>query len=256
MSALQLSDLVLVPCHAAFKSTVTEAPADLESDDAWVLQPFQKGEPPFYLEHIRRGIVIAANDPAALLLFSGGRTRLDAGDWSEAKTYHKIALARKFWITDQLKATRASVAERTDIESYARDSFENLLFGICRFHQVTGIYPRNVTVATWAFKAARFDFHRAAIRFPMYRFRFVGVNDPLDLGAALTGERKALRSFGGDPFGTGKDLSEKRAKRNPFDQVHQYHRCPGMQGFFEFMADPGNAERSYTQRLPWEDATG
>jgi hypothetical protein len=113
-----------------------------------------------------------------------------------------------------------------------------------------------VTVASWAFKAARFDLHRAAIRFPAYRFRFVGVNEPLDLGDALNGERKALRSFSEDPFGSGKDLSGKRANRNPFGQVHQYRECPGMQDFFGFMEDTGNAEKPYGARLPWEDTTG
>lgn len=132
----------------------------------------------------------------------------------------------------------------------------NLLFGIGRFQQLVKSYPRTVTVASWAFKSARFDLHRAAIRFTAYRFRFVGVNDPLDLGDALNGERQALYSFGKDPFGSGDDLSGKRTKRNPFHQKHAYYECPGMQQFFAFMADPGNAEKRYHAQLPWEDPTG
>ena len=31
-------------------------------------------------------------------------------------------------------------------EEYARDSFENLLFSVCRFRQLTGAYPANITV--------------------------------------------------------------------------------------------------------------
>ncbi|MCI0705445.1 MAG: hypothetical protein L0241_30665 [Planctomycetia bacterium] len=247
---------MLVAGHAAFKSNVAGVPADIDSDDAWVLQPFQVGEPPFYVEHIRRGVVLAANNPVALLLFSGGRTRPDSGEWSEAKTYHEIARATEFWIPDKLKTTRDGLAARTDLENFARDSFENVLFGICRFQQLVGSYPRTVTVASWAFKSARFDLHRAAIRFPAYRFRFVGVNDPLDLSDALNGERKALHSFSGDPFGSGADLSGKRLKRNPFDQVHTYRECPGMREFFTFMADPGNSEKPYGAQLPWEDPTG
>ncbi len=100
MSDLQLQDLVLVAGHAAFKSTVTGVPNDPESDDSWVLQDFQIGEPPFYLEHIRRGVVLAANNPVALLVFSGGRTRHESGPWSEAKTYHEVAMSRRFWIPD------------------------------------------------------------------------------------------------------------------------------------------------------------
>jgi hypothetical protein len=256
----RLRDLVLVAGHAAFKANVSGVPAAVDSDDAWVLQSFQTGEPPFYVEHIRRGVVLAANNPAALLLFSGGRTRPDAGEWSEAKTYLDIARARQFWISDtmsaRLKGIREGLAARTNLENFARDSFENLLFGICRFQQLVGSYPRTVTVASWAFKSARFHLHREAIRFPAYRFRFVGVNDPLDLSDALKGERTALHSFSGDPFGSGPDLSGKRLKRNPFNQQHTYGECPGMRELFTFIGDPGNSGKAYEQKLPWEDATG
>ena len=76
----KLQDLVLVAGHAAFKSSVSEVPENAEPDAYWVLQQFQIGEPPFYLEHIRRGVVLAANNPVALLVFSGGRTSASAGN--------------------------------------------------------------------------------------------------------------------------------------------------------------------------------
>jgi hypothetical protein len=250
----QLQDLILVAGHAAFKSTVNEVPNAAESDDSWVLQGFQTGEPPFYLEHIRRGVVLAANNPVALLVFSGGRTRQEAGRWSEAKTYHEIARAYRFWIPENMTATRDHVAARTTTEEFARDSFENLLFGICRFQQLARSYPRIVTVASWAFKASRFDLHRAAILFPATRFRFVGVNEPIDLTGALRGERKALRSFIEYPFGTAGDLAEKRAARNPFGQEHEYRQCPGVKDLFVFMEDPANASKAYAGQVPWQDA--
>ncbi len=254
MSTPQLHDLVLVAGHAAFKSSVNEVPNPVESDDAWVLQDFQTGEPPFYVEHIRRGVVLAANNPVALLVFSGGRTRSEAGSWSEAKTYYDIATARRFWIPDKMAPTRDAVAARTTTEDFAKDSFENLLFGICRFQQVAQAYPRIVTVASWAFKASRFELHRAAILFPETRFHFVGVNDPIDLNGALRGERKTVRSFIEHPFGTAGDPSQKRAARNPFRQEHEYHKCPGVKDLFDFMGDPANASKTYAGRVPWRDA--
>jgi hypothetical protein len=254
VSRLELQDLILVAGHAAFKSTVAHVPDDMESDDSWVLQKFQIGEPPFYLEHIRRGVVLAANNPVALLVFSGGRTRPEAGDWSEAKTYHDIAMARRLWIPKEMRAVRDDVAQRTTSEEFARDSFENLLFGICRFQQVANSYPRIVTVASWSFKATRFDLHRAAIQFPATRFRFVGVNEPIDLNGALRGERKALESFIKYPFGTAGDLADKRATRNPFGQEHQYNQGPGVKDLFDFMDDPANASKYYTGKVPWQDA--
>ena len=64
----------------------------------------------------------------ALLVFSGGQTRREAGPRSEADGY--LALARAFgwwgWV---------EVAERATDEAFARDSFENLLFGLCRFKE-------------------------------------------------------------------------------------------------------------------------
>ena len=34
-------------------------------------------------------------------------------------------------------------------EEHARDSFENLLFSVCRFRELTGSYPHNITVKTF-----------------------------------------------------------------------------------------------------------
>lgn len=55
-------------------------------------------------------------------------------------------------------------------EEFARDSYENLLFSICRFHEYTGNYPRNITVVSFEFKRKRFiEFHRYALKFPSER---------------------------------------------------------------------------------------
>ena len=250
-----LQDLVLVAGHAAFKSTVSKAPSNPEADKWWVLQSFQIGEPPFYIEHIRRGIVHAANNPDALLIFSGGQTRQEAGEWSEAKTYHEIAKSSNWWIPDEMAATRDDVARRSSTEEFARDSFENLLFGICRFQQIVGSYPRILTMVSWAFKTFRFDLHRAAIRFPSPQFQFDGFNEPIDLKTALNGERLAIRSFMESPFGSNEDLSKKREKRNPFGQKHNYWHCQGMEEFFAFIDDVGNAEKIYAHQMPWENST-
>jgi hypothetical protein len=46
----------------------------------------------------------------------------------------------------------------------ARDSFENLLFSLCRFHELTGCYPTDVTVVSFEFKRWRFsNLHRQAV---------------------------------------------------------------------------------------------
>jgi hypothetical protein len=37
---------------------------------------------------------------------------------------------------------------RTGTEEHARDSLENVLFSICRFYELTGHFPHNITVVS------------------------------------------------------------------------------------------------------------
>jgi hypothetical protein len=245
-----MRDLVMVAAHAALRAELREAPELGERDDAWVLEPFQAGEAPFYLEHMRRGAVLTAHHPAALLVFSGGRTRRAAGTWSEAASYRQIAERAGWWLPDRQHELRAELERRSITEEFARDSWENLLFSLCRFQQATGRYPRRVTVVSWAFKAERFDLHRSALRIPASRFRFVGQGDPFDLAAAERGESAALRAFRLDPYGRDPELQAKRARRNPFSLEHPYRSCPGLGEFFRWL-DGRVAE--FTGTLPWED---
>ena len=61
--------------------------------------------------------------------------------------------------------------ERAISEEYARDSYENLLFSLCRFFEVTERYPDKITVIGFGFKERRFtDLHRRAVRFPKDRW--------------------------------------------------------------------------------------
>src|SRR6185369_17177746 len=112
--------------------------------------------------------------------------------WSEANTYRSIAKQKNWWHGNQNDESSSALEARTALEDCSRDSFENLLFSLCRFEEVTGHYPKQVTLITWAFKRERFDLHREAIRFPAARFRFEGFNEPIGLDAALRGEAVTL----------------------------------------------------------------
>lgn len=46
-----------------------------------------------------------------------------------------------------LLGKQGNVRWRALTEEHARDSFENLLFSVCRFRELTGSYPRNITVS-------------------------------------------------------------------------------------------------------------
>src|ERR1035438_186363 len=134
-----LKNLILVAGHAVYTGDDFKDP---EKDDNWFLQPFQKGEPPFYIEHIRKGVELAEEDRTALLVFSGGQTRLDAGPRSEAQSYWMVANHFHWWwrTNGQLRATT---------EEFARDSFENVLFGLCRFWECIRRKPDTLTVVGW-----------------------------------------------------------------------------------------------------------
>jgi hypothetical protein len=246
-------NLVIVAGHAPFKESVLDVPANPDADDAWVLQPFQRGEPPLYIQHIRRGVALARRDPAAILIFSGGYTRREAGlRWSEAATY--VALARHFrwWMEPSHTASDPQLAERIAMEDFSRDSFENLLFSLCRFQQLTSHYPQHVTLVGWQFKAARFDWHRATIRFPAKRFHYEGCLQPRLLDAALEGEAVTLRAFKENHYGASAAMEAKRAGRNPFNRRHDFAACPGLETFFGFINDPTNGKKDFPGPLPWE----
>lgn len=215
------SHLIIVAGHAAFKDTIRDCPGNPERDEHWVLQPFQKGEPPYYIEHIQKGVELLRQDHSSLLMFSGSLTRKAAGHWSEAASYKAVAEHFGYWSdsAQQLK-------ERVTLEEYARDSFQNLEYGMYRFYQLYQAYPRRVSVVGWRFKAARFELHRRTLGIPEESFTYVGVNDPADLKGAKKGEDLAVSQFRTDPFGEQPPLANKRLERNPFNEQSPYDSLP------------------------------
>lgn len=202
------NELIIVPGHASFLESVQFVPTDVADDRHWALQPFQKGEPRYYIEHIQQGTE-TANKMGALLMFSGGRTRLESGHWSEAATYLAIAQNEEHDVT-------------MEVERYARDSFENLQFSLYQFHRLLGRYPVQTTVVGWGFKKERFEAHAEALGLDKSNFAYVGCNNPSDLNDAMTGEAKTIAQFLATPFGDQGPLLDKRLARNPFNEVHPY----------------------------------
>ena len=116
------------------------------------------------------------------------------------------------------------VEERASCEVYARDSFENLVYAIAMFKRDTGCLPGKIVFAGWAFKAARLDMHRAAMKWPRQRFVYLGVNNPAaqDVEKALAGESAVVKAAELDPYLLGSDFAAKREARNPFHLRHSY----------------------------------
>jgi hypothetical protein len=215
-----LSNLVIVTGHAIYLGTH----GDPSDDRDWFLQDYERGEPSLLIEHIHAGVDIAAADPAALIVFSGGQSRRAAGPRSEALGYWLLADHFGWW-------GASGVEPRATTEEYATDSFQNLLFSLCRYREWTGGFPDHVHLVSWEFKRRRFELIRRALGFPEDRFTFVGANQPPNPTEATRGEESALAAIDADPYCTGDVLRRKRIQRNPFSRTPPYEvSCPELAG--------------------------
>jgi hypothetical protein len=60
---------------------------------------------------------------------------------------------------------------------------------MARFYQLTGSYPKKITVIGFEFKRQRFvELHRAALKFPLKEFRYIGMNAPHQGPETVLGE--------------------------------------------------------------------
>ncbi|KAL3133786.1 hypothetical protein ABBQ32_008266 [Trebouxia sp. C0010 RCD-2024] len=163
-----------------------------------------------------------------------------------------VACHAVFIGSDYSKAEDAEAWLLLDYQKeHARDSFENLLFSLCRFYELTGQYPADLLVIGYDFKHERFsDLHRAALGWPDQRFKFVGT--PALTSSAQEGEHKALEAFRKDPFGCQGALLSKREDRDPF-AVGPYfgNRCPDMESLLSHCDSIKQKRRKASVHLPW-----
>lgn len=197
---------------------------------------------------------------------------------SEAYSYHRLATALRLLPYDPSHALPFDV--RAVTEEYALDSYQNLLFSIARFHEVTSRWPARITVVGYGMKKRRFtDLHRAAIGWPGVAdddssgesqssagpsWTYVGIDDEGDTSSQYSGELQyGYTPFLGIPSGCTGSLGEKRVQRNPFAKYHPYHvSCPELVGLLEWCPEPKETQGQdaaqmevYKGELPWRDAT-
>ena len=197
-----------------------------------------------------------------------GATRFAAGPRSEAQSY-RIA-AEVLGLFDTLSASSAvfqgvaaplPLSQRALTEDFARDSYENILFSLCRFHELTGRYPEHVHIVGFEFKRHRLSVqHMRALRYPLDRVSYTGI-DTDDSGgsesetfnadeARLGEQRYAVALFNKNQFGCEPSLLRKRQSRNPFNQNIPYGRgesCRELGELIQFCG-PDN----FTLPLPWD----
>ncbi|PYH48618.1 DUF218 domain protein [Aspergillus saccharolyticus JOP 1030-1] len=253
-----LTHLIIVCCHAIYKGGPTKG----RSEDEWEIEPFQKGETPTFTAHIKAGLCLAAEDPASLLVFSGGPTKQPRTSLSEGESYLNLALANNLYTTPFLSTSRITT------ELYATDSYQNLLFSLLKFRVTTGHYPSRVTVVTHEFKRARFEeLHFPAVGLSADQMRVVGINPPEEvtpLRVLVEGEeRRGLGLWRRDRYGVGAVLGRKRIERGWKGGIEGVPVLEGIQGDEVVEAlvrwDGGETGNEWFDRmgeLPWYIAHG
>ena len=224
------STLVICPGHAIF---VGSKSSDVFRTECWLgLFPAygrKEDELQLYIEHVKSSVLVAAERPDSLLVFSGGETRqgVEPG-YDEAGGYQRVAEASGWW-------QHPDVASRVALERYARDSLENATHSVHVFLATTGTVPKRIMVVGFRFKAERYRWHletlarqHDAVKLPRIEaeISYVGVNDPPPgvLEKSLEGERIALASFRRHPLGhDGGALERKRKERDPHGRGNPYY---------------------------------
>lgn len=277
--AKMATKLIIVAGHSV---TISGHLQDANHDENdWYLLDYQKhhGLPEAITKHIEAGIGYAGKDSRALLIFSGGQTRGSIGPESEGSSYYRVADVMNLWSqpiarrgklyvrgrndgnyhgdnnNDVMDDPTRTVRARTITEEYATDSFQNLLFSICRFYEITGRYPTDITMISYTFKQHRFEsLHVPALRWPLDKFHYVGVDPPSSSGFDITASTKgelenAAQLFVNDPYGCYSDvLQEKRQQRNPFLRTPPYDiTCPDMAELMHYCGQSFIDEN----RVPW-----
>lgn len=286
------SNLIIVPCHSIWKLN-SLPPKNLgQSADQWHLAPFQyEGNDHLaFIKHGLRAIVELLKEyNRSILLFSGSQTKKDAGQISEAQSY--VFLMRNIidyskdnlnrlpgefdeeirrYITQiftLMKENKLSVNDlftncSMNTEEFSLDSLDNLLYSICRFHEISNQYPKDISIIGFGFKKERFiKYHAHVIDFPKSHINYISIEpkplnysiDQLDKyfkDLTVMEGRNAINLFAKDWYGIRSPLSDKKQSRNP------YCRVPNYELLKEINLDCSSDDNSYFHehikgKMPW-----
>jgi hypothetical protein len=198
-------EICIVPGHATMNGE------DPRNGKDWHLEAYQQDGGHHlmcFLTHIMAGIAWLMSNPYGRLVFSGGFTRPGC-QRSEAASY-LLAARRCGFIHDE------SIASRIILEENARDSMENVLFGVAAGFAATRFRISRVVVINFRFKQRRYGDHFNWLNIGHETtMDYFGINDPLEpqLSAALFSEEATRAAFASTSPDALRLLREKRQRR-------------------------------------------
>ncbi len=178
---------------------------------------------PTYELHLRTAAEIAAREGYELLIPSGGWTRPGLPEVRSGQVTNSEATgAAAWWLENGIRVTAKVLPE-----TFARDSFENLLYGALLAHHEArgrGSELGRVGVLSYDFKQMRFTASAVGLGLAS-RLHYYGVGGfhtipPQDWPAVLASESASLGAMhsGGDlfdPLHRREECARKRAERTP-----------------------------------------
>ena len=189
-----------------------------------------------YENQLRESIKTVQGKSYDLLIISGGYTKKEI-EKSEAQG-----------MVDWARDLGLDIEEILFIlEEYSRDSFENILFSMCRYYEEYEQFPNRIGICSWKSKEKRFKIIAEALKLPHY---FLGVGEKEALARA---EAQQLEKIGADPFHRSPYLASKRQQRDPWDKGNPYEKIEIFENLFKklnFMEKKGLTDPLMVN-LPW-----
>lgn len=171
----------------------------------------------FYTEHPEQMKVYRAQLEKAFRLLNAGNydVLIISGGYTKPQVEKSEARGMLDWAKDLGLVTDKGIVL---LEEYAQDSFENLLFSMCRFYQFFGQFPTSIDSCTWRFNIRRFEIFTQKLAFPNFRAVPVG-----NIGNEAEIAEKWAKLAQEDPFYVKQpDSAEKYLARNPWKRSHPY----------------------------------
>lgn len=262
-----IQNLIILPCHSIFAPELNTKITNHNDEDTfaigkdadnWLMESFQleSDDHLSFFKHLELSLVeLHENIANSALVISGGYTKSSI-EKSESSSYLELAEA-----VGLLKNPYFKVGTNILLEEYARDSYENVLYGICTFYKKFRRFPAKITIVGFGFKRERFlSSHLTTLGYYILpnvdndelsmsnlpntkHVKYVSAGPFLPAkpagfteteyeaykdefwGSLYNNERsKALDLFKSNPFGSNKSiLHDKKLKRDPWNKREEVY---------------------------------